>query len=158
MLPRRRDRQTPDLLEEREIPRRRGRQMLDPAMEREMHDLRARLEEMETSQRCTVSAGDVSDSESEIEVEHEGEEVGAEDAAKKHLIRAIARMGARVKMDIPAYEGNLDAEELLDWIRASKTLNYSDEEITAGEDANKHEEILIHEDITHLFGFCYFCR
>jgi hypothetical protein len=114
MPPRRRDRKTPDPPEEREIPRRRGRQMPDPAMEREMHDLRARLEDMETTQRHTVSAGDLSDSESEIEAEHEGEEVAAEDAANEHLIRAIARMGARAKMDIPVYEGNLDAEELLD--------------------------------------------
>jgi hypothetical protein len=30
------------------------------------------------------------------------------------LIRAIARMGARAKMDIPVYEGNLDVEEILD--------------------------------------------
>jgi hypothetical protein len=51
--------------------RRRGRQMTDPAMEREMCDLRARLEDMETTQRCIVSVGDLSDSESEIEAEHE---------------------------------------------------------------------------------------
>jgi hypothetical protein len=38
----------------------------------------------------------------------------AEDAANKHLIRAIARMGAREKMNIPVYGGNLDAEEILD--------------------------------------------
>jgi hypothetical protein len=37
MPPRRRDRQTPDPPEEREIPRRRGRQVPNPAMEREMH-------------------------------------------------------------------------------------------------------------------------
>jgi hypothetical protein len=30
-------------------------------------------------------------------------------------------MGAREKMDIPVYEGNLDVEELLDWIRALDT-------------------------------------
>ena len=30
-------------------------------------------------------------------------------------------MGARAKMDIPVYEGNMDAEELLDWIRALDT-------------------------------------
>jgi hypothetical protein len=48
MPPRRRDRKTPDPLEDREIPRRRGRQMTDRAMEKEMHDLCARLEEMET--------------------------------------------------------------------------------------------------------------
>jgi hypothetical protein len=49
MPPRRRDMQTPDLPEEREIPRRRGRQMLDPVMAREMRDLRTRLEDMETT-------------------------------------------------------------------------------------------------------------
>jgi hypothetical protein len=108
--------------------RRRGRQMTDPAMEKEMHDLRTRLEDMETTQRRTVSAGDVSDSESEVEAEHE-EEVAVEDAANERLIRAIARMGAREKMDIPVYEGNLDAEELLDWIRALDTyFDYEDVE------------------------------
>jgi hypothetical protein len=68
---------------------------------------------METTQRCTVSVGDLSDSESEIEAEHE-EEVIDEDASNERLIRAITRMGAKEKMDIPVYEGNLDAEELLD--------------------------------------------
>ena len=69
MPPRRRDKQTLDPPEEREMLRRRGRQMTDPAMEKEMHDLCARLEDMETTQRRTVSAGDISDSESEIEAE-----------------------------------------------------------------------------------------
>ena len=87
--------------------------MPDLAMAREMRDLRARLEDMETTQRRTVSIGDLSDSESEIEVEHK-EEVLAEDAENEHLIRDTARMGATTKMDIPVYEGNLDAEELLD--------------------------------------------
>jgi hypothetical protein len=98
-------------------------------MEREMRDLRTRLEEMETSQRRTVSARDLSDSKSEIEVENEEEEVAAEDAANKRLIRDIARMGAREKMDILVYEGNLDAEELLDWIRSLDTyFDYEDVE------------------------------
>jgi cell fate (sporulation/competence/biofilm development) regulator YlbF (YheA/YmcA/DUF963 family) len=36
-------------------------------------------------------------------------------------------MGVREKMDIPVYEGNLDAEELLDWIRALDTyFDYED--------------------------------
>ena len=113
MPPRRRDRKTPDPPEDREMPRRRGRQMTDPVMEREMCDLRARLEDMETAQRCIVSVGDLSDPKSEIDAEHE-EEVTAEDASNERLIRAIARMGARAKMDIPVYVGNLDAEELLD--------------------------------------------
>jgi hypothetical protein len=82
------------LPEEREMPRRRGRQMPDPTMEREMHDLCARLEDMETSHRCTTDVGDVSESESEDEAGHEGEEV----AANECLLRAVSRMGAREKM------------------------------------------------------------
>jgi hypothetical protein len=36
-------------------------------------------------------------------------------------------MGAKAKMDIPVYEGNLDAEELLDWISALDTyFDYED--------------------------------
>jgi hypothetical protein len=129
MPPRRRDRQTPDPPEEREVLRRRGRQMPDPAMEREMRDLRAILEDMEITQRCTIDVGDLSDFESENEVEHEGEEVTAKDAANECLIRVVSRMGAKVKMDIPVYEGNLDAEELLDWIRALDTyFDYEDVE------------------------------
>ena len=91
-------------------PRRRDRPMPDPTVEREMRELHARLDAMETTQRCTVDAGDISEDESENEAGHEGEEV----AANEHLIRVVARMGARVKMDILVYEGNLDAEELLD--------------------------------------------
>jgi hypothetical protein len=38
-------------------------------------------------------------------------------------------MGGKMKMDIPVYEGNLDAEELLDWIRALDTyFDYEDVE------------------------------
>ena len=129
MPPRRRDRKTPDPPEEREIPRRRGRQRPDPAMAREMRDLRTRLEDIETEQRRTVDVGDLSDSESENEVEHEEEEISAEDAANECLIRVVARMGVGEKMDIPVYEGSLDAEELLDWIRALDTyLDYEDVE------------------------------
>jgi hypothetical protein len=95
------------------VQRRRGRQMADPAIERQMRDLQARLEDMETAQRRTASAGDLSDSDNEFEAEHE-EEVAAEDAANERLIKSISRMGAKAKMDIPVYEGNLDAEELLD--------------------------------------------
>jgi hypothetical protein len=81
---------------------------------------------METSQRRGVGTGDLSDSEVEEEVGHE-EEVTAEDASTARLIKSIARMGAKVKMDIPVYEGNLDAEELLDWIRALDIyLDYED--------------------------------
>jgi hypothetical protein len=81
---------------------------------------------MEASQRRTASVGDLSDSEGEIEAERE-EEITAEDESTERLIKSIARMGAKAKMDIPVYEGNLDAEELLDWIRALDTyFDYED--------------------------------
>jgi hypothetical protein len=51
--------------------------MPDPAVEREMRELCARLDTMETTQRCTVNAGDVSEAERENEAGHEGEEVAA---------------------------------------------------------------------------------
>jgi hypothetical protein len=111
------------------MPRERGRKVPNPAMEREMCNIRTRLVDMEIKQRRTASVGDVSESESEDEVGHEGEEVAAKDAANERLIRVFARMSAREKMDIPVYEGNMDVEELLDWIRALDTyFDYEDVE------------------------------
>jgi hypothetical protein len=130
MPPRRRDRQTPDPPEDREMPRRRGRQMPDPAIEREMRDLRARLEDMETTQRRTQPVlGILVILKVKMRSNMKEKRSQAEDAANERLLRAVARMGARAKMDIPVYEGNLDAEELLDWIRALDTyFDYEDVE------------------------------
>jgi hypothetical protein len=129
MSSRRKDRQTTNPEEEREISKGRGRQMQNPEVERDLHDIRARLVDMEIKQRCTTDARDVSESESENEAGHDGEEVAAEDAANERLIRAIARMGAKAKMDIPVYEGNMDVEELLDSIRSLDTyFDYEDVE------------------------------
>ena len=55
------------------------------------------------------------------------EEAGGEDFVKEHLLRAVSRLGGRAKMEVPMYEGNLYAEELLDWIRSmDKYFNYED--------------------------------
>jgi len=81
---------------------------------------------METTQRREAGAGDLSDSKVEEEARHE-EEVTAEDASIERLIKAIVRMSSKTKMDIPAYEGSLDVEELLDWIRVLDTyFDYED--------------------------------
>jgi hypothetical protein len=83
---------------------------------------------METTQRHTVDVGDVSEAESENEVRAE-EEVVVKDAAEERLFRVVARIGAREKMDILMYEGNLDIEELLDWFRSlDKYFDYKDVE------------------------------
>jgi hypothetical protein len=99
----------------------------NPDMEREIRNLRARMEDMETSQRCKDDVGDTSESEDEEDVGHIGEEIPVEDAVGERLLKAVARMSTKVNMDIPVYEGNLDAEELLDWIRALDTyFDYED--------------------------------
>jgi hypothetical protein len=118
---RRRDRQTPDPPEDREVSRERGRQVQNPEVERDLHDIRTRLVDVEIKQRHTTNIGDVSELESKDEDGHGEEEVTTEDTTNERLIRAVARMSARAKMDIPVYEGNLDAEELLDEIRALDT-------------------------------------
>ena len=112
-MPPKRERQSPGP-EDRDV-RRRGRPTGNLEMERQMRDLRARLEEMETTQRRGVGAEDLSDFEVEEEAGHE-EEVTTEDASTERLIKSISRMSSKTKMDIPVYEGSLDAEELLDWI------------------------------------------
>jgi hypothetical protein len=123
-MPLRRERQSPDP-EDREV-RRRGRPTQNPKMERQICDLRARLEEMEAAQRCTANAGDMSDSEGKAQDEKQGE-VAVEDVANERLIKVIAQMSSKTKMDIPSYEGSLDVEELLDWIRALDTyFDYED--------------------------------
>jgi hypothetical protein len=96
------------------LPIRRERPMPDPEVEREMCELHARLDAIETTQRRIVDARDINEAKSENEDENEGEEVVVEDAAEECLFRDVARIGAREKMDIPMYEGNLDVEELLD--------------------------------------------
>jgi hypothetical protein len=124
-MPPRRERQSPDR-EDRDA-RRRGRPAGNAEMERQIRDLRARLEDMETTQRRGADAGEFSDPEMEEEAGHDQEEVTAEDASTERLIRAISRMSSKTKMDIPTYEGSLNAEELLDWIRALDTyFDYED--------------------------------
>jgi hypothetical protein len=45
----------------------------------------------------------------EEEAGHDTEEVTVEDASTERLIRAISRMSLKTKMDIPIYEGSLNA-------------------------------------------------
>ena len=94
-----------------------------------MCELCARLDAMEIAQRHIIDVGDISKDESENEAGNEGEEVAVEDVVDECLFRVVARIGAREKMDIPTYEGNLDVEEILDWIRAlDKYFDYEDVE------------------------------
>jgi hypothetical protein len=94
---------------------------------REMRNLHARMEDMETSQRRKDDIGDISESKDEGDVGHREEEIPEEDAASEHLLKVVARMSTKVRIDILVYEENLDAEELLDWIRDLDTyFDYED--------------------------------
>jgi hypothetical protein len=85
------------------------------------------MEDMEIRQRRKANVGDTSESKDEEDAGHGGEEIPVEDAASECLLKAIEKMSTKVKMDIPVYDGNLDAEELLDWIRALDTyFDYED--------------------------------
>ena len=83
-------------------------------MERQIRDLRARLEDMEATQRRGADVGEFSDPEFEEEAGHAEEEISTEDASTERLIKAISMMSLKTKMDIPVYEGSLNVEELLD--------------------------------------------
>jgi hypothetical protein len=109
--------------------RRRDKLVANSTMEEEMRKFRAILDAMETTQRREPDAGDVSEAESE-EMEFEGD-------AEEILLKAVANMGAREKMEIPMYEGKLDVEELLDWIRALD--KYFDYEEIEDEKKVKHD-------------------
>jgi hypothetical protein len=87
----------------------------NPTMEEEMRILRAKIDVMETAQTRAPDIGDISLDESE-EVEVEG--AAGEDVAEECLLKDVVKLGAKEKMEIPMYEGNLDVETLLDWIRA----------------------------------------
>jgi hypothetical protein len=100
--------------------------MPDPIVEREMRELHALLDAMETVQRQTPDTGDISEAKSENEARAE-EEVIAEDVTEELLLKVVARIGAKEKMEIPMHEGNLDIEDLLDWFRdLDKYFDYED--------------------------------
>jgi hypothetical protein len=126
-MPSRRDRQSPNPEGERESSRERGRPGKNLEVERQLQELRSMIVDMGVKQRRKADAGDTSESEDEGDAGEGAGEIPAEDAANERLMKAIAWMSSKTKMDIPTYEGNMDAEELLHWIRALDTyFDYED--------------------------------
>jgi hypothetical protein len=59
------------------------------------------------------------------------------------LLREVVRLGGRAKIKVPMYKGNLDAEEMLDWIRSmDKHFDYEDVD----------EEKKVKQTVTRLKG------
>ena len=74
-----------------------------------------RLDAMETTQRRAPDTEDISEAErKEVEVE----ENVAENVAQDFLIKIVSKIGARARIEVSMYEGILEFEELLDWVRA----------------------------------------
>ena len=71
-----------------------------------------RLDAMETTQTRALDVGDIIEFESEEEEKGEAHDV--EDIAQDRLIKVVSKIGARERMEVPMYEGNLEVEELLD--------------------------------------------
>jgi hypothetical protein len=107
--------------------RRRDRQIPDPAVERKCVNYVPGLMLWRQHKGAQLTLG--ISVKMKVKMKTVNEEVAVEDAAEERLFRVVARIGAREKMDIPMYEGNLDVEELLDWIRAlDKYFDYEDVE------------------------------
>ncbi|XP_059066434.1 pre-rRNA-processing protein ESF2-like [Cryptomeria japonica] len=77
--------------------------------------------------------GDVSDEEEEEEEEEEFQEAEGEeqiDPEEQRTIRLLKAMKGdqyKVRVDLPVYGGNLNEEELLDWIAAMDTYFESED-------------------------------
>lgn len=68
---------------------------------------------METTQRRVPDEGvesSLEESDTDVEVEEENDNV--------KFINMLAKVGSKPKMEIPMYEGTLNAKELMDWIRS----------------------------------------
>ena len=72
------------------------------------------METMETTQRRAPDDGAESSSE---ESDADVEEV-EEDNETAKVLKMLEKVGSKPKMEIPMYEGSLNAEELMDWIRS----------------------------------------
>jgi hypothetical protein len=109
-------------------------------MEEEMRRIRMRLYAMETTHRRGPDSGDLSEYESE---EEEVEENVVEDVAQDRLIKVVSKIGFRKRIEVSMYEGNLEVEELLDWVCAmEKYFDYEDIE----------EDKMVKHSVTRLKG------
>ncbi|KAH9331464.1 hypothetical protein KI387_003572, partial [Taxus chinensis] len=87
------------------------------ALAEDIRNLIARLRDLEEAERRGIEMADVSVVEQEPPEEELTAEV-EEEKPEERLIRAIMKVNTKPKMEVPMYEGNLNVEELIDWIKA----------------------------------------
>eukprot|EP00253_Pinus_taeda_P024622 PITA_24622 len=91
----------------------RGRPEPNAVLIEEVQRLRVQMETMETAQsRAPDEGAESSSEESDVDVEAEEEN----DNVK--IIKMLEKARSKPKMEIPMYEGSLNVEELMDWIRS----------------------------------------
>jgi hypothetical protein len=47
----------------------------------------------------------------------EAEEIAGEQTIEEHLLRDFFKLGTKAKIEFPMYEGNLNVDELIEWVR-----------------------------------------
>ena len=88
-----------------------------------MEDLRVMREEMTAMReagRRDPEAGDVSEAEVEPEAEERTEDIGVK------LLKAVIGASSKPRVEIAAYNGGLNPEELVDWVNSmAKHFDFS---------------------------------
>jgi hypothetical protein len=81
------------------------------------------MEVMETTKKRKLDTRDVNESEDTIT----SEEYGEEEKILEKLIRIVTKVSARLKPEVPMYEGNPNVEEFIYWINSlDKYFDYED--------------------------------
>lgn len=93
---------------------------------KQMRVMQARLEAMELGRHREPDLGDVSDPEEEG---NEQEEEAAPESVEMKMLRYVLGSNSRPKPSLSTYNGNLSAEELIDWIgQLDRYFDYEDVE------------------------------
>jgi len=99
----------------------RGRPEANAILLEEIQSLHTRMDTKETAQRRALDEGVESAAEASSEEEEE------EENETTKVIKMLAKVGGKPKVEIPMYEGSLNAEELMDWISAlDKYFDYGE--------------------------------
>jgi hypothetical protein len=83
----------------------------------ELRCIQARMEAMETMQKRETDVGDVSESKY-IGSDEEKEGAPGGETIEEQIVIMVIKFGSRPKMEVPMYEGNLNVDELLEWIHS----------------------------------------
>ena len=88
----------------------RGRQPTETGVRRDMRILEERIEAMERKNHSDKLDNNDEEEESPDEEEEDLEEV--------RVLKMMMKASSRPRVEVPMYEGNLNVEELMDWINA----------------------------------------